>query len=246
MMKQLKNNSDIPVVIFCGGVGSRMRELTLDRPKPMVEIGYKPILWHIMKIYKHYGFNTFILTLGYQGGYIRGYFEQEGGSLFKDFNVILAETGENTTTGGRLLKVAKYIKSPNFLCTYGDGVSDVDINELYNFHLKSQGVGTLTAVRVEHKLGVVEVDQNGKMLSYRKGHLTKEFMHGGFMVFDEKYLNYLKEDDEVEGPFNLLCKKGKMAVYKHQGFWGAVDTYKDLSVLNNLWSNGRPWKVWSD
>lgn len=233
------------MVIFCGGAGSRMREITLDRPKPMVEVGYRPLIWHIMKIYQHYGFNNFILTLGYRGSYIRRFINKNNG-LFKEFNVIMAETGENTTTGGRLLKSAKYVKTEHFMCTYGDGVSNVNIRKLLDFHLKSKVLGTVTGVRVPHRLGIIETGSNGKMISYEKGQMMKEIVHGGFMVFNRKYLNYLEESDEVECPFNYLAKRGKMNVYYHRGFWGAVDTYKDLSVINNLWNNGRPWKVWPD
>jgi glucose-1-phosphate cytidylyltransferase len=243
--------SDVPVIILCGGGSSRIRDLTLDKPKAMLEVGGMPILWHIMKIYSHYGFNKFVLTLGYQGDYIRDYFESEQKVFFRNFNVILAETGLNTANGARVLRCKPYIDSDVFLCTYGDGVSNLDIFRLYNFHLRKGVIGTITGVRINHNFGIIKKSKNGLLLSYRKGHPMENLINGGFMVFSKEYLKYLRDGDEgagseIEEPFGLLAKKRQMAVYHHPGFWGAFDTFKDLAKLKNHWKNGKPWKVWSD
>jgi glucose-1-phosphate cytidylyltransferase len=238
-------NKDIPTVIFVGGYGSRLKEETADKPKPMVAVGGVPILWHIMKIYSHFGFNKFILTLGYKGDYIREFLNNDKERLFSKFDIDLVETGSETPTGGRLLKVASHIKTNTFFCTYGDGVADVDLNALLKYHLSYRGiVGTLTGTRVPHKFGILSFAKNGKLKSYQKGHLMDEYILAGFMVFNKKFLNFLTEDMMVEDPFNNLGKDKKMAVYPNNGYFGAIDTFKDLIDLNKAWDTNPKWKVW--
>ncbi|PIS23248.1 glucose-1-phosphate cytidylyltransferase [candidate division WWE3 bacterium CG08_land_8_20_14_0_20_40_13] len=244
-MRGVINKSDIPVVIFVGGYGSRLKEKTLYKPKPMVEVGGVPLLWHIMKIYSHYGFNKFILTLGYKGDYIRDYLKGKGKKIFSEFEIDLVETGLETPTGGRLLKVTTHIKSDVFMCTYGDGVSNININALLAYHMSKKGeIGTLTGVRVPHKFGIITFTKDGNLESYRKGHLMSDYVFAGFMVLNKEFLNYLTEDMMIEDPFNNLGKDGKMAVYLHEGYFGAVDTFKELVDLNKAWDTDPKWKVW--
>jgi len=239
--------SNMPVVIFCGGMGSRIREETIDKPKPMINVGGKPILWHIMKMYKHHGFNDFILTLGYKGDYIRDFLKSSHGEIFEPFKITLAETGVDTPTGGRLLRSADFIKTDTFLCTYGDGFSDVDLNKVLDFHNNRDLVATLTSVCVPHKFGIISFSKEGHLKSYRKGHLMKDPINAGFFVFTKKYFDYLTDDMMIENPFNAVAKDKKFGVYFHDGYFGAVDTYKDLEDLNDLWNNKNPpWKVWND
>lgn len=237
----------MPVVIFCGGYGSRIREETIDKPKPMINVGGYPILWHLMKIYKHYGFNKFILTLGYKGDYIRDFLKYDKKRMFSEFDITCVETGNDTATGGRLLRCGDYINSDQFMCTYGDGLSNVNLKKLLKHHRSfSDLVGTITGVRVPHKFGIVSYGKDSKLKNYQKGHLMKESINAGFMVLEKKYLNYLRDDMQVEDPFNLLAKKKKISVYDHNGFFGAIDTYKDLEVLNDKWAKSPRWKVWKD
>lgn len=239
--------SDIPVVIFCGGQGSRIKEETIDKPKPMINVGGFPILWHIMKIYKHHGYNKFILTLGYKGDYIRDFLKRAEDNIFNEFDITLAETGLDTATGGRLLRCADLIKTDTFMTTYGDGVSDVDINAVLKHHQSFDDiVGTLTGVYIPHKFGIVSYGDDGRMTSYKKGHLMSEPIHSGFMVFNKQFLDHLTDEMFVEDPFDDLAKKGKFSVYSHKGYFGAVDTYKDLETLNDAWNNNPKWKVWTD
>src|SRR3989338_5510896 len=245
------DTSKIPVVILCGGGSSRIRDLTLDKPKTMLEVGGMPILWHIMKIYSHHGFNKFVLTLGYQGDYIRDYFESEQKVFYKDFDVVLAETGLNTANGARVLRCKRYLDSSVFACTYGDGVSDVDLESLYNFHLKKGIIGTIIGVRVNHNFGIIKKSKSGLLLSYQKDYPMESLINGGFMFFNKEYLKYLSDGNEgvgseIERPFGFLARKGQMAVYHHPGFWGAFDTTKDLAKLRNHWKKDHPWKVWKD
>ncbi len=235
---------DIPVVIFCGGTGSRMREKTMFKPKPMIEVGGRPLLWHIMKIYSHYGFNKFIVTLGYRGDYIQRYFKKDPKRLFANFNVILAETGKDTPTGGRLLRVSRYIKTDTFMCTYGDGVTDLNLKRLLSFHLQSGEMGTLTGVHIPHRFGILECRKDGKLLGYQKNHPMEETVFGGFMVFQKQFLDYLEDSMMIEDPFNGLAKKGKLVVYDHRGYWFGVDTVKDLKTINEDWRFKHPWAVW--
>lgn len=242
----MKENN-MPVVIFCGGYGSRIKEETIDKPKPMITVGGFPLLWHIMKIYKHQGFNNFVLTLGYKGDYIRNFLKSSKGKIFSEFNITCVETGVDTPTGGRLLRCKDYLGKGRFMCTYGDGVANINLAKLLRQHkLYKNIVGTLTGVRIPHKFGIISFKRNGQLKSYQKGHLMKEPVHSGFMVFEQEFLSHLKDEMFVEEPFDKLAKKGKMAVYTHPGFFGAVDTYKDLEDLNDTWFKSPAWKVWKD
>ncbi len=237
---------NIPVVIFCGGYGSRLREKTRYKPKTMVEVGGMPLIWHLMKIYQHHGFNDFILTLGYRGDYIRK-FLAENEHLFADFNITLADTGESTATGGRLLRVAKHINNDTFMCTYGDGLSDIDLTRLLKFHRGFNDViATITGVFVPHTFGIISITKEGKLISYQKGHRMEKPINAGFMILEKDYLNYLDDSMMIEEPFNVLASEGKQAVYLHDGYFSAIDTYKDLDVMNKAWEEGSPWKTWND
>jgi glucose-1-phosphate cytidylyltransferase len=242
-----KTKSKLPVVIFVGGHGSRMKEETVKIPKPMVDVGGYPLVWHIMKMYSHYGFNHFILTLGYKGDYIRNYVKKHP-ELFDEFEIELIETGEATKTGGRLLRVADYIQEDTFLCTYGDGVSDVDIGEILKFHNNLDGVvGTIAGVNMRHRFGIINISEEGKLIRYEKHHLMEKPVNMGFMVLTKDFLKYLREDMMVEAPFNTLAGKQQLGVYYHKdGYFHAVDTYRELEVMNETWRADPPWKVWSD
>lgn len=244
---KLEVDKNMPVVIFCGGYGSRIREETTDKPKPMINIGKFPVLWHIMKIYSHYGFNNFILTLGYKGDYVRDYLKRANGKIFSKFNITCVDTGESTKTGGRLKLCEKYLGNKNFFCTYGDGVSDINLIDLLKFHNSFKNIsGTITGVKIPHKFGIISYNKKGKLKKYQKGHLMNEPINAGFMVLEREYLDYLNLESEVEEPFNVLAQKNKMAVFNHDGFFGAFDTYRDLKDLNDQWEKSPKWKVWKD
>ena len=257
----------IPVVIMCGGTGTRMREETEFRPKPMVEVGGKPILWHIMKIYAHYGYRDFILCLGYKGQYIKDYFlrhqllmhdfrlnlgnnttellEQEGKD---DFRITFADTGLETLTSERLLRAAKYIPTDEFMLTYGDGVSDVDLHQLRDFHdarRENHGViGTLTGIHPKSKYGLVNHNENQVVTYFQQYPQLPDYTNGGFMVLHKDFLAYCKEDQMIEDAMIDASEAGKMAMYKHEGFWHAMDTVKDKDDLEKLWRAEPKWKVW--
>lgn len=264
-MLKLYLTMKIPVVIFSGGQGTRMKEETEFRPKPMVTIGGMPILWHIMKLYSHFGFNDFIITLGYKGDYIKQYFLNQEyfthdlkintktgvKEIYKDirknkdeFNITFAETGLETLTGERLLKVKKYITSDFFMVTYGDGVSDIDINDLIKYHQSKKVLGTITGVHPKSKWGLVISDRNNVVKEFRQKPVLNEYVNGGFMVFDKKVLNYLEPRETIEQVMDKLVAEGQLSVYFHNGFWSAMDTYQDVEDMNRLWKKDPKWKVW--
>lgn len=258
------------VVILCGGLGTRLREETEFRPKPMVNIGERPILWHIMKIYACFGFNDFILALGYKGEMIKEYFyhyeimnndvEIELGkqNQFRCYGchdesgwkVLLANTGEKTLKGARLKRIEQYIHSDTFMMTYGDGVANVDIKSLLNFHLSHGKIATMTAINPASRFGELKLDDN-KVLSFREKPKNSEgsFVNGGFFVFNRKIFDYLTPDDDCDleyGPLEVIAKQGELMVYKHHGFWACMDTLRDMEALNKLWyQNKAGWKIWS-
>ena len=255
----------IPVVIFCGGQGSRMKEETEFRPKPMVSLGGKPILWHIMKIYEAYGFNEFIIALGYKGDYIKNYFlNQEyflhdmaidtktGESrIFRnskkkhdDFKITFVDTGVETLTGERLMKVRKYIDSDTFMVTYGDGVGDVDVKKLLKFHEKKNVIGAITGVHPKSKWGLVVADGNSFIKQFKQKPILNEYVNGGFMVFKKDFFKYLKSREMIEGGLERLVKEKQLAVYHHEGYWSAMDTYQDVEEMNRQWKKDPKWKVW--
>jgi len=256
------------VVLFAGGLGTRISEETEVRPKPMVEIGGKPILWHIMKMYSHYGFNEFIICLGYKGYVIKEYFMnyflhnsdiridlgnnnmEVLGTRSDAFKVTLVETGLNTKTAGRLQQVIKYIGNEDFMLTYGDGVADVNIKELVEFHKKNNKIATVTSVQPDARFGGMDIAANGVVKSFReKSKTDAQWINGGFFVLKPEVFNYLKNDMSgvmwEEGPLEKLSSDNQMVAYKHRGFWKCMDALRDKIELNDLWeSNNAPWKTW--
>lgn len=254
------------VVILCGGKGTRLREETEYKPKPMIEIGGRPVIWHIMNIYASYGYKDFVLPVGYKGDVIKEYFYQykiknsdftvnlgtgettkkhdENG---KDWCVTLSDTGYNTLKGARIKRVAKYIDSDNFMVTYGDGLADINIKKLVDFHEESNKIGTFTGVRMPSRFGTVTTDDSGRILSWQEKPVLNEFINGGFFVFKRDFLEYLSEDEQCElekTPLERLAAEGQFSMYHHDGFWHCMDTYRDLLYLNELWErNDAPWKI---
>jgi glucose-1-phosphate cytidylyltransferase len=255
------------VVILCGGQGTRLRELTEVTPKPMIEVGGRPILWHIMKGYSYYGVRDFILCLGYKGDVIRQYFLQYG-LMHNDFTIELgnqrvtrhtanfeghdwrvrmAETGPTTMTGGRLKRIQEYIEDDTFLVTYGDGVADVDIGALIALHRQEGCIATVTAVRLAARFGELVLEEN-RACSFREKPKTQEgWINGGFFVFNKAVFDYLPDDDCIleREPMTALAQAGQLAAYRHEGFWYCMDTARDVEYLNAKWADGdRPWAVW--
>lgn len=255
-------------IILCGGIGYRLKEETEFKPKPMVLIGGKPILWHIMKIYSHYGFNEFVIALGYKGDYIKQYFLNEKNMVHdftldistgqakvhknksskpENFKITFVNTGEETLPGERILKVKNYIPKTDqdFMVTYGDGVSDLNIKELVRFHKKQKTIGTVTGVHPRSKWGLLKVDENNRVSRFvEKPVLRNEWVNGGFMVFKREFFNFLKlEEMEHEGLKRLIEKK-QLSIKIHEGFWHAMDTYNDVDSLNKYWIENPKWKVW--
>lgn len=257
------------VIILCGGRGTRMQEETEIRPKPMVEIGGRPILWHIMKLYAHHGFNRFVLALGYKGDYIKRYF-YDYRILSTDFTLIMhpsesprihelaadsdweitfVDTGLNTLKGGRIKRLERYITADDFLLTYGDGVSNVDIRRLYEFHCSHGRIGTVTAVRPPSRFGEMVLSGDRVERFEEKPQLGTGIINGGFFVFKRKFLDYLTTDEDCDfefGPLQTLAREGELMAYIHPGFWQCMDTIRDRDYLNKLWDSGKAlWKVWS-
>jgi glucose-1-phosphate cytidylyltransferase len=255
------------VVILAGGMGMRLKEETEYKPKPMIHVGPYPMLWHIMKAYMSYGFNDFVIALGFKGEVIKDYFlnyEVYNNDIsidfgndciitthktFKheDFKVTLVNTGQETLTGGRVNRLEKYIDTENFMLTYGDGVSDVNIKKLYDFHLKHGKVGTVTGVHPESRFGELVVKGSSVVDFSEKPQIRNGQINGGFFVFKKKLFDYIVKRDcyfERE-PMHKLSKNKQLNVYTHEGFWQCMDTPRDLKLLNDLWAKGKaPWKVW--
>ncbi len=255
----------IPVVIFCGGQGTRMKEETEFRPKPMVSLGGKPILWHIMKIYSHFGFNNFIIALGYKGDYIKDYFlnqeyfendfyinTRSGKKILhknsrrkKDnFDITFVNTGPETLTGERLLKVKKFINSDVFMVTYGDGVGDINIKDLLSFYKEKKTIGTITGVHPKSKWGLIISDGNSLVKEFQQKPRLNQYVNGGFMVFKKDIFKYLKRRQTIEEVLELLIRDRQLSVYIHDGYWSAMDTYQDIEEMNKQWKKNPKWKVW--
>lgn len=256
------------VVILCGGLGARLREETEFRPKPMVEIGGKPILWHIMKIYGSYGFTDFVLCLGYKGEMIKEYFYNyevlnndftiEFGShknlkihsdyKEKGWHVTLADTGDKALKGSRLKQVEKYIDGDCFMMTYGDGVANIDLKSLLDFHKSHGKTATVTGVSPLSLFGNLKIKNNMVEVFREKSKDNRSLVSGGFFVFNRRFLDYLTVDDDCDleiGALEKLAKEGELMVYKHNGFWACMDTYRDMELLNRLWKeNKAEWKIW--
>ncbi len=256
------------VVILCGGQGTRLREETEYRPKPLVEVGGKPILWHIMKTYAHHGFREFVLCLGYRGNMIKEYFLNyeamnndftislgkesrlhfNGLHQEQDFQVTLADTGQETMTGGRVKRIENYVDGDTFLITYGYGLADVNITELLKFHKSHGKLATVTTVRPISRFGVLDTSDDGKVLAFNEKPQLDGWASAGFLVFDRRLFSYLGADDCIleREPMERLSAEGQLMAYRHNGFFFAMDTYREYLHLNELWQSGTaPWKVWS-
>ena len=252
-------------VILAGGLGTRITEETHLKPKPMIEIGGKPILWHIMKIYSAHGINNFIICLGYKGYLIKEYFANYSLHMsdvtfdFKNhkmkvheqkaepWSVTLVDTGEHTMTGGRLKRVSKYLDSEDFCFTYGDGVSDINITELIEFHKKQETMATCTAAQPPGRFGALNMDQN-RIVSFNEKPLGDgAWINGGFFILSPKVLDYIAGDDSTweKEPIEKLANEGELSAFKHRGFWKPMDTLRDKNQLDEMWNSGRaPWKIW--
>lgn len=256
----------VKVVILCGGAGTRLREQTEFMPKPLVKIGDKPILWHIMKIYAHYGFEDFVLCLGYRGEVIKQYFYEYkmlncdftinlgngdiviADPVHEDWNITLAQTGVDAMTGSRVKKIEKYIDGSLFMLTYGDGLANMNIKELLEFHRSQGKIGTVTGVHPSSRFGELVIENERVVDFLEKPQVQNGLVNGGFFVFDRRFFGYLPDDDSCvleKEPLERLAADGELCVYKHTGFWACMDTQRDFQLLNNIWnSEVPPWKVW--
>ena len=237
----IKKKKKIQVVILCGGLGTRIGHETKYKPKPMIKIDTKPIIWHIMKFYQLNGFNDFILSAGYKNEIIKKYFKKS-----KEFNVKVINTGLNTNTGGRILKIKKYIKSDYFLMTYGDGLSDVKISSLIKSHKKNKSIATLTAVHPPVRFGELKFEKKIIKNFIEKPQAGIGWINGGFFVLDKKIFNYIKDKNVVfeREPLTQLSKERRLFGFKHKGFWQCMDTQRDKIYLKNLIK--QRGKIWSN
>ena len=257
-------------VILAGGFGTRIREESIDKPKPMVEIGNIPILYHIMKIYRHWGHNDFVVCLGYKGQIIKEYFQDYYLNntdvkveiippIFSNvsfeaideekFQVILSDTGESTQTAGRIKRIQKYLNNERFMMTYGDGLTDANINDIIKFHEKSGTLATILAVDAPSKFGAVEVDDNGIVTQFKEKLQDGRHINGGFFVLEPEVFKYIHDDNTSWETDCLpkLVEDKQLAAYKYDGFWKCMDSIKDKEELNKMWNENRaPWKVWRD
>jgi len=255
----------LKVVILAGGLGTRLNEETGIRPKPMVEIGEKPILWHIMKIYSAYGFNDFVVCLGYKGYVIKEFFanyflhqtdltidlHQNKTEIHHNktdpWRVTLANTGDKTMTGGRIRRIREYLNNETFMVTYGDGVADIDIKALLAFHKRHGRLATVTAVRPPSRFGGIALEGNKVINFIEKPQIGEGWINGGFFVFEPQVLDYISGDQILleREPLEKLALEGQLMAYQHERFWQCMDTMRDVHFLNELWqSNLPPWKIW--
>jgi glucose-1-phosphate cytidylyltransferase len=255
-------------VILCGGRGTRLSEHGVSVPKALIEIGGRPLLWHLLKIYRHHGLNDFILCLGYLGDSIKRYFlehhwlssdftlkvSRSGESqlhrhaLFgEDWRITFADTGLDTNTGGRVKQIEKYLGDDQTICvTYGDGLADIDLTALIEFHASHGKLATLTAVHPRSTFGLLKLDPNGLVNEFQEKPIIEDWSNGGFFVFNRAVFNYLTDDCVLERePLEQLARAGELAAYRHTGFWKCLDTYKDNVEFNQLWDAGQAeWKLW--
>lgn len=262
-------NRSMKVVILAGGLGTRIEEETVVTPKSLVRIGEYPILWHIMKLYSHHGFNEFIICLGYKGYLIKEYFANyflHQSDVTYDFSsgeqkvmihdkklepwkVTLVDTGLNTQTGGRIKRIQPFVKNEPFMLTYGDAVADIDLKALCDFHSAHKRTATVTAVQPPGRFGVLDVDAAGKVNRFDEKPVGDGgLINGGFFVLGPKVFDYLKEGDQLvweKGPLNRLTGDGQLGAYAHTGFWKCMDTLRDKNELVQLWNTTQPWKVWA-
>ncbi len=256
------------VVVLCGGLGTRLREETEFRPKPLVEVGGRPILWHIMKIYAHHGFRDFVLCLGYRGNMIKEYFlnyeamnndfticlgqkshiHYDGSHQEQDFRVTLADTGLDSMTGGRVKRIEKYIDEDTFMLTYGDGVTDLNLGDAVAFHKSHGRLATVTTVRPMSRYGSVAIQPDGRVNQFLEKPRSDGWVSAGFFILDRRVFDYLGVDDCIfeREPLERLATDGQLMAYQHDGFFFSMDTYREYQYLNELWSkDAAPWKVWS-
>ena len=256
------------VVLLAGGFGTRISEESHLRPKPMIEIGEKPILWHIMKYYSQFGFHEFVICLGYKQYVVKEFFAdyflhtsdvtfdlannkmEVHNNYSEPWKVTLVDTGLNTMTGGRVKRIRPYVEGETYTLNDGDGVADVDLNALAEFHKNHGKIATLTSVNMGQRFGVLDLDDNGQIQSFReKNDDDGAMINGGFMVFEPGIFDYLQDDTTVleKAPLENLAKDGQLMAYRHSGFWKCMDTQRDKQQLEAMWQSGNaPWKIWSD
>jgi glucose-1-phosphate cytidylyltransferase len=259
----------VKVVILCGGQGTRLKEETEYRPKPLVEVGGRPILWHIMKLYAHHGFREFVLCLGYRGNMIKEYFlnyeamnndftiqlgrdsrvQYLGRHEEQDYSVTLADTGLDTMTGARVKRVERFIDGDTFMVTYGDGLSDLNIRELVGFHRKHGRLATVTTMRPVSRFGLLGLAADGRVEDFREKPQVNGWASAGYFVFQRRVLDYLGSDDGCileREPLEKLSRDGQLVAFRHEGFFYAMDTFREYLHLQELWNSGRPpWTVWA-
>jgi glucose-1-phosphate cytidylyltransferase len=263
--------TDIPVVVLCGGQGTRLREETERVPKPLVDIGGKPILWHILKVYGHHGFSRFVLCLGYKSWDIKEYFlrfrehqtdftvrlgEDRSDPVLhnhrglEDWEVTCADTGLYAATGARIWSIRDYVRSDTFMLTYGDGLGDVDVGALLAFHREQGRIGTVTGVHPTSRYGEMRVEDRLAVEFNEKPTRPEGLVSGGFFVFQREFFRYLNDDPNLffeHEPLQKLARDGELSVFPHEGFWMGMDTYREYLELNRLWQNGEaPWRVWGE
>ena len=254
-------------VLLAGGFGTRMREETEFRPKPMVEIGGKPVLWHIMKLLAAQGITDFIICSGYKSEYITSYFANYGAENLEfsfgseqpagvtdrgshdevDWNVSVIDTGLDTMTGGRIKRIQEFIGTERFFCTYGDGIADVNIERLIGHHESRGKLATLTTTQLRSRFGVVDTDENGVVTAFREKPIVNDLVNIGYFIFEPGVFDYLSDDTTVleEGPMRELAQAGEIAAFLHSGFWQPMDTQREYQELNEIWQSGKaPWKIW--
>lgn len=259
---------NIPVVILCGGLGTRLREETEYRPKPMVNIGKRPILWHIMKIYAHYGFKDFILCLGYKGEMIKEYFynyevlnndftielgkqnqiEIHNNHMEKGWRITLADTGTRALKGARIKRIQKYVENDQFMMTYGDGLTNINLKTLLAFHNQHGKMCTVTGINPASRFGELKINKNQVESFSEKPDKGSSLVSGGFFVINYDIFDYLSDDDNCDleiGPLEQIAAEGQLMAYEHQGFWTCMDTIRDVEYLNKKWEEGKAaWKIW--
>lgn len=262
------NEEIMKVIILCGGTGTRLKEETEFRPKPMVYVGNKPLIWHIMKIYASFGYNEFILALGYKAEYIKDYFLNqkaftsdftldtrshktqfylENRTEIDHFKITFVDTGVDTMPGERILHCQDYIprRDTYFMVTYGDGVSNVDVDALIKFHKKQKTIGTITGVHPRSKYGLLKTNSKNLVSHFVEKPVLSDMVNGGYMIFDKRLFSYLRKGESDLEALKRLVNEKQLSLFKHDGFWFAVDTYKELEDLNKIWTTEQaPWKVW--
>jgi glucose-1-phosphate cytidylyltransferase len=257
---------EMKVAILAGGTGSRIQEETEIKPKPMVEIGGRPILWHIMKHYAHYGFSDFVVALGYKGEYIKKYMidysslhadltvrlsdgqvERHNGVEEEDWTVRLVDTGQTTQTGGRIKRLSPYVGDGTFMLTWGDGVSDVDLTRLLEFHRSHGKLATLTAVRPPARFGHLSLNGDTVREFSEKPQIGEGWINGAFFVLEPGVFDYIDGDMThwEREPLERLSEEGQLMAYKHHSFWQCMDTVREKNLLEELWENGAPWRIWN-